>query len=72
MWYLSECVNEAHHFLHLPTHTTLHPTAGLPATDGLSLKLSWVGPGLSLDGRSEAAGSVVGGPVGGNLSSGKK
>ena len=47
-------------------HTTLHPTAGL------LLKLSRVGPGQSLDGRPDAAGSGVGGPVGGTLSSGLK
>ena len=47
-------------------HTTLHPTAGL------LLKLSRVGPGQSLDGRPDAAGSGVGGPVGGTLSSGPK
>ena len=44
-------------------HTTLHTTAGL------LLKLSRVGPGQSLDGRPDAAGSDVGGPVGGTLSS---
>ncbi|CDQ82847.1 unnamed protein product, partial [Oncorhynchus mykiss] len=47
-------------------HTTLHTTAGL------LLKLSIVGPGQSLDGRPDAAGSGVGGPVGGTLSSGLK
>ena len=47
-------------------HTTLHSTAGL------LLKLSRVGPGRSLDGRSDAAGSGVGGPVGGTLSTGIK
>ena len=47
-------------------HTTLHPTAGL------LLKLSRVGPDQSLDGRPDAAGSGVVGPVGGNLSSGLK
>ena len=47
-------------------HTTLHTTAGL------LLKLSRVGPGQSLDGRPDAAGSGVGGPVGGTLSSGLK
>ena len=47
-------------------HTTLHTTAGL------LLKLSRVGPGQFLDGRSDAAGSGVGGPVGGTLSSGLK
>ena len=45
-------------------HTTLHTTAGL------LLKLSKVGPVQSLDGRPDAAGSGVGGPVGGTLSSG--
>ena len=38
----------------------------------LLLKLSRVGPGPSLDGRPDAAGMVVGGPVGGTLSSGLK
>ena len=47
-------------------HTTLHPTAGL------LLKLSGVGPGQFLDGRPDAAGSGVGGPVGGTPSSGLK
>ena len=47
-------------------HTTLHTTTGL------LLKLSRVGPGQSLDGRPDAAGSGVGGPVGGTLSSGLK
>ena len=47
-------------------HTTLLTTAGL------LLKLSRVGPGQSLDGRPEDAGSAVGGPVGGTLSSGLK
>ena len=47
-------------------HTTLYPTAGL------LLKLSRVGPGQSLDGRPDAAGRCVGGPVGGTLSSGLK
>ena len=42
--------------------TTLHPTAGL------FLKLSRVGPGRSLDGRPDAAGSGVGGLVGDTLS----
>ena len=46
--------------------TTLHITAGL------LLKLSRVGPGQSLDGRPDAAGSGVGGPLGGTLSSGLK
>ena len=48
---------------------------GMPAaypTAGLLLKLSRVGPGRSLDGRSYAARSGVGGPVGGTLSSGHK
>jgi hypothetical protein len=45
-------------------HTTLDPTAGLP------LKLSRVGPGRSLDGRPDAAGSGVGGAVGGTFASG--
>ena len=36
------------------------------------LKLSRVGPGRSLDGRPDAAGRGVGGPVGGTLSSGLK
>ena len=69
-------------------HTTLHTTAGLAlklswvgpgqqhttlhTTAGLLLKLSRVGPGQSLDGRPDAAGSGVGGPVGGTLSSGLK
>lgn len=44
-------------------HTTLHPTAGLP------LKLTRVGPCRSLDGSPDAAGSDVGGPVGGHFSS---
>jgi hypothetical protein len=44
--------------------TTLHPTAGW------LLMLSSVGPGQSLDGRLAPAGSGVGGPVGGSLSSG--
>ena len=39
-------------------------------TAGLLLKLSRVGPGQSLDGRPDAAGSGVGGTVGGTLSSG--
>jgi hypothetical protein len=47
-------------------HITLFSTAGL------LLKLSRVGPGWSLDGRPAAAGSGVGGPVGGTLSSGLK
>ena len=47
-------------------HTTLHHPAGL------LLKLSRVGLGWSLDGRPDAAGSGVGGPVGGTLSSGLK
>ena len=47
-------------------HTTLHTTAGL------LLKLSRVGSGQFLDGRPDAAGSGVGGPVGGTLSSGLK
>ena len=47
-------------------HTTLHLTVDLP------LKLSRIGPGQSLDGRPDAAGSCVGGPVGGTLSSGLK
>ena len=33
--------------------------------------LGWVGPGQSLGGRPDAAGSGVGGPVGGTFSSGK-
>ena len=41
-------------------------------TAGLPPKLSRVGSGWSLDGRPDAAGSGVGGPVGGTLSSGKK
>ena len=41
-------------------------------TTGLLLKLSRVGPGQFLDGRPDAAGSSVGGPVGGTLSSGLK
>jgi hypothetical protein len=36
------------------------------------LKLSRVGPGQSLDGRPDAAGRGVGGPVGGTLSIGLK
>jgi hypothetical protein len=44
-------------------HTTLHTTAGL------LLKLSRDGPGQSLEGRPNAAGSGVGGPVEGTLSS---
>ena len=47
-------------------HTTLHPTTGFP------LNLSRVCPGWSLDGTPDAAGSGVGGPVGGTLSSGLK
>ena len=47
-------------------HTTLH------TTDGLLLKQSRVGPGQFLDGRPDAAGSGVGGPVGDTLSSGLK
>jgi hypothetical protein len=47
-------------------HTTLHPTTGL------LLKVSGVGPGQSLDGRLDTAGSGVGGPVGGTFSSGLK
>ena len=47
-------------------HTTLHTTAGL------LLKLSRVGPGQFLDGGPDAAGSGVGGPIGGTLSSGLK
>ena len=39
-------------------------------TAGLLLKLSRVGPGLFLDGRPDAAGSGVGGPVAGSLFSG--
>ena len=39
-------------------------------TAGLLLKLSRVGPGQFLDGRPDAAGSGVGGPVGITLSSG--
>ena len=46
--------------------TTLQPTAGL------LLKLSKVDNGWSLDGRPDAAGSGVGGPEGGTLSSGLK
>ena len=46
--------------------TTIHPTAGL------SLKLSRAGPGQSLDGRPDAAGSGGEGSVGGILSSGLK
>ena len=42
-------------------YTTLHTTAGL------LLKLSRVGPGQFLDGSPDAAGSGVGGPVGGTL-----
>ena len=49
-------------------HATLH--TGILA--GLLLKLSRVGPGQFLDGRPDAAGSGVGGPVGGTLSSGLK
>ena len=41
-------------------------------TAGLLLKLSKVGPGQFLDGRPDSAGSGVGGPVGGTLSSGQK
>ena len=44
-------------------HTTLHTTAGL------LLKLSRVGTGQFLYGRPDAAGSGVGGPLGGTLSS---
>jgi hypothetical protein len=44
--------------------TTLHTTAGL--------LLSRAGPGQFLDGRPDTAGSGVGGPVGGTLSSGLK
>ena len=47
-------------------HTTLRTTAGL------LLKLSRVGSGQSSDGRPDAAGSGVGGPVGGTLSTGLK
>ena len=47
-------------------YTTLHTTADL------LLKLSRVGPGQFLDGRSDDAESGVGGPVGGTLSSGLK
>ena len=46
--------------------TTLNTTAGM------LLKLNRVGPGQFLDGRPDAAGSGVGGPVGGTLSSGLK
>ena len=46
--------------------TILHPTAGLP------LKLSRVGPGWSMDGRPDVAGSGFGGLVGGTLSSSLK
>ena len=46
--------------------TTLHTTAGL------LLKLSRVGTGQFREGRPDAAGSGVGGPVGGTLSSGLK
>jgi hypothetical protein len=45
-------------------HTTLHPTAGL------LLKQSRVGPGHFRDGRPDGAGSGVGWPVGGTISSG--
>jgi hypothetical protein len=49
------------------------PAAYHPAYHcGLLLKLSRVGPGQSLDGRPDAAGSGVGVPVGGTLSSGLK
>ena len=41
-------------------------------TAGLLLKLSRVGPGQFLDGRPDAVGIGVGGPVGGTLSSGLK
>jgi hypothetical protein len=47
-------------------YTTLHPTAGW------LLKLSRVGPGRSLDGRPDVAGSGVGGLAGGTLSPGLK
>ena len=53
-------------FIICQQHTTLHTTAGL------LLKLNRVGPGQSMDGRPDAAGSGVGGPVGGTLSSGLK
>ena len=49
-------------------HTTLHTAMAY----GLLLKLSSVGPGQFLDGRPDATGSGVGGPVGGTLSSGLK
>ena len=46
-------------FLNGPQHVTA----------GLLLKLSRVGTGQFMDGRPDAAGSGVGGPVGGTLSS---
>ena len=45
---------------------------GIHLTAGLPLMLNRVDPGQSLDGRPDAAGSGVGGPVGGTLSSGLK
>ena len=53
-------------------HATLQHTTLQHTTADLLLKLSRVGPGQSLDGRTDAAGSGVGGPVGGTLSSGLK
>ena len=48
------------------------PFTTLYTTTGLLLKLSRVCPVQSLDGRPDAAGSSVGGPVRGTLSSGLK
>jgi hypothetical protein len=53
-------------------HTKYVDTPWWHTTAGLLLKLSRVGPSQSLDGRPDAAGSGVGGPVGGTLSSGLK
>jgi hypothetical protein len=69
---------------HYETQTTcsglnLEPGTRFSTTGPLSYspmisenKLSRIGPGQSLDGRPDAAGSGVGGPVGGTLSSGLK
>ena len=48
------------------------PTPSPVITAGLLLKLNSVGPGQFLDGRPDAAGNGVRGPVGGTLSSGLK
>ena len=50
----------------------IEQSPNLHTTAGLHLKLSRVDPVQFLDGRPDAAGSGVGGPVGGTLSSGLK